>query len=109
LGGNLLKVGSTDRLTTADAIEEESYHKTMPRKNFGGQSSQQNLHGSKNFIRDHLAESSKLEDSVAAMDRQPRRIEGLTQFLRKEYYRMVGIYINRARDEHKFLMDFWRN
>lgn len=39
LGGNLLKVGSTDRLTTADAIEEESYHKTMPRKNFGGQNS----------------------------------------------------------------------
>lgn len=60
-------------------------------------------------MRDHLAESSKLEESVAAMDRQPRRIEGLTQFLRKEYYRMVGIYINRARDEHKFLIEFWRN
>ena len=35
LGGNLLKVQSTDRLTTADAIEEESYARSLPKKNFG--------------------------------------------------------------------------
>lgn len=89
LGGNLLKVQSTDRLTTADAIEEESYTKSMPKKNFGNQSSQQNLNGGRSFIRD-LAESSKLEESVAALDRPPRRIEGLTQFLREEYFRKVS-------------------
>jgi len=40
LGANLLKVQSTDRLTTADAIEEEQYVKSLPKKNFGNQSSQ---------------------------------------------------------------------
>jgi len=50
----------------------------MPKKNFGGQGSQQNLNAGKSFLRDHLAESSRIEDSVAAMDRQPRRVQGLT-------------------------------
>ena len=79
----------------------------MQKKTFGF-GSQQNLNGGKGFNRD-LADSSKLEDSVAAMDRQPRRVDGLTTFLRKEYYRLHGIYINRARDEQKKLFEFWRN
>jgi hypothetical protein len=46
---------------------------------------------------------------VAATDRAPATIDGLTAFLRKEYYRMRGIYINRARDESKILFQFWKD
>lgn len=55
-----------------------------------------------------VSRSVNLDDSVAAHDRAPRQVEGLTTFLRKEYYRVVGIYINRARDEHKKLFNFWK-
>lgn len=55
-----------------------------------------------------LAASVKLEDSTAAPDRPPRRIAGLTPFLRKEYYRVVGIYINRSRGESDKLKQFWK-
>jgi hypothetical protein len=71
LGGNLLKDRSHDRLTTGDAIQEEIYGSKLV-KNFG-QTSGTNLHRFND-----LAGSSKLEDSVAAVDRQPRRIDGLT-------------------------------
>ena len=61
--------------------------------------------------RQHLdfAASTKMEDSTAAMNRQPMRIPGLSVFLRKEYYRRLGVYINRARDEHKKLHEFWKD
>jgi hypothetical protein len=56
-----------------------------------------------------IAGSSKLEDSTAAPNRPPRRIAGLTPFLRKEYYRVVGIYINRSRGESEKLKEFWKD
>lgn len=46
---------------------------------------------------------------MAATDRAPVTIDGLTAFLRKEYYRLRGIYINRARDESKILFQFWKD
>ena len=54
-------------------------------------------------------DSQTLNQSVAAHDRPPMRIQGLTVFLRKEYYRKVGVYINRARDETKKLIEFWKD
>lgn len=54
-------------------------------------------------------QSVKIEDSVAAMGREPRRVQGMTAFLRKEYYRRLGVYINRARDEGKKLFQFWKS
>lgn len=29
--------------------------------------------------------------------------------MRKEYYRKLGVYINRARDEPKKLLEFWKD
>ena len=56
-----------------------------------------------------ISGSNKLEDSTAAPNRPPRRITGLTPFLRKEYYRVVGIYINRSRGESEKLKEFWKD
>ena len=55
-----------------------------------------------------MFKGNKLADSVAATDRKPMIVEDLVVFLRKEYYRVIGIYINRARDEHKKLFTFWK-
>jgi hypothetical protein len=97
LGANLTRDRSYDRLSN-QPIPEESYAKTMVR---GG------MAGSKgNF---DIAASHKLEDSTAAPDRPPRRLNGLTPFLRKEYYRVVGIYINRSRAESDKLKQFWKD
>lgn len=57
---------------------------------------------SHNFNND-ISHSNKLEDSTAAPDRPPRRVQGLTAFLRKEYYRVKGIYINNSRGESDLL------
>lgn len=70
--------------------------------------------------------SNHIDDSAAAIDRglkatshvvdsypqegtKPEYLEGLTEFLRKEYYRRLGVYCNGARDEDRMLIDFWRN
>ena len=36
-------------------------------------------------------------------------IEGLTAFLRKEYYRRMGIYLNGGRKEEGLLLNFWKD
>lgn len=56
-----------------------------------------------------MGASHTLADSVAAADRPPIALDGLTPFLRKEYYRKLGVYINRARDEQSKLLDFWKS
>ena len=53
-------------------------------------------------------QSTKLEDSVAQRG-GPQRISGLTEFLRSEYYRRMGVYTNRCRDEVSKLFEFWKN
>ena len=75
--------------------------------------------------------SNRIDDSAAAIDRDPMAktliassypkeeerkdkervdyIPNLTEFLRKEYYRRMGVYCNGARDEEKMLFDFWKN
>ena len=35
-------------------------------------------------------------------------VEGLTDFLRKEYYRRMGIYLNGGRKEEGLLLNFWK-
>lgn len=45
------------------------------------------------------APNSKMEDSTAAHHVQGQKCPGLTEFLRKEYYRRMGVYINGARGE----------
>ena len=57
----------------------------------------------------NAGESNNLGDSVAHPDRPPIRLQGLTAFLRKDYYRKLGVYINRARDEPKKLLEFWKD
>ena len=54
------------------------------------------------------ATSAKLEESTAALGRAPGRLEGLTEFLRKEYYRRMGIYLNGGRKEEGILFNFWK-
>ena len=54
------------------------------------------------------ATGSRIEDSTAAADRPPTRVPGLTDFLRKEYYRRMGIYLNGGRKEEKLLVDYWK-
>ena len=52
---------------------------------------------------------SQHDDSLAHPDRPTIRIEGLTDFLRKEYYRRMGVYCNGANDEEDKLTKFWFN
>lgn len=35
--------------------------------------------------------------------------KGLVEFLRSEYYRRFGVYVNKSRDELKFLISFWHS
>lgn len=42
------------------------------------------------------------------MKRPPKRLERLTDFLRGEYYRRMGVYCNGARNEEAKLVRFWR-
>lgn len=42
----------------------------------------------------NLHRSHGLEDSIADPNRPPIRLDGLVDFLRNEYYRKVGIFIN---------------
>jgi len=56
----------------------------------------------------NLTASQRLEESVADGSRGTVRIEGLTNFLRTEYRRFLGIYINGARDESDALFNFWK-
>lgn len=79
-------------------IKEETYHKTMQTRNNQSQSRLSN----------DLATSSKLEDSIAAADRPPRRVPKLTAFLRKEYFRTHGIYSKGSRGESDKLFQFWK-
>lgn len=54
------------------------------------------------------ATSNKLEESTAALGRAPIHVDGLTEFLRKEYYRRMGIYLNGGRKEEGILFNFWK-
>lgn len=54
------------------------------------------------------ATSAKLEESTAALGRAPIHVDGLTEFLRKEYYRRMGIYLNGGRKEEGILFNFWK-
>lgn len=56
----------------------------------------------------HASNSNLIEESAAAVDRPPRLIEGLTEFLRKEYQRRMGIYLNGGRKEEGLLLNFWK-
>ena len=53
--------------------------------------------------------ASKLEDSTAAPGRPPAHIQGLTEFLRREYYRRMGIYLNGSQKEEGLLLNFWKD
>lgn len=55
------------------------------------------------------ANKNPLDESLAHPDRPTLYIEGLTAFLRKEYYRRMGVYCNGANDEEDKLMKFWFN
>lgn len=50
-----------------------------------------------------------LEESTAAMGRPAVHIPKLTEFLRKEYYRRNGIYLNGAQKEPGLLLNFWKD
>ena len=50
-----------------------------------------------------------LDESLAHPDRPTIYIDGLTAFLRKEYYRRMGVYCNGAADEEDELSKFWYN
>ena len=52
---------------------------------------------------------SNLEDSTAHAGRPPIHLPGLTDFLRKEYYRRMGIYLNGGRKEEGLLLNFWKD
>ena len=49
-----------------------------------------------------------LEDSIAHPARPPRRIEHLTEWLRREYFRKNGVYCNGSTGEFKLLSDLWK-
>ena len=53
--------------------------------------------------------SAQIDDSTAALGRPPQHVEGLTMFLRKEYYRRMGIYSNGGRKEEGLLFNFWKD
>jgi len=50
-----------------------------------------------------------MEESVAPEDRQAQTIDGLTAFLRKEYFRRLGVYINKSDKEYDALCKFWKD
>ena len=50
-----------------------------------------------------------LHDSNANVSEAiPQHIDGITEFLRSEYHRKFGCFINGARDEESKLVQFWR-
>lgn len=55
------------------------------------------------------ATSNNLDESTAAIGRPPTHVPGLTDFLRKEYYRRMGIYLNGGRKEEGLLLNFWKD
>jgi adenosyl cobinamide kinase/adenosyl cobinamide phosphate guanylyltransferase len=50
-----------------------------------------------------------MEESVAPEDRAAIYIDGLTDFLRKEYFRKLGVYINKSENEFSSLSKFWKD
>lgn len=50
-----------------------------------------------------------MEESVAPDDRKAQLVEGLTAFLRKEYFRRLGVYINKSDKEFDALCKFWKD
>jgi hypothetical protein len=59
--------------------------------------------------RSFKAGSTNIDESTAAIGRPPRHIPGLTDFLRREYYRRMGIYLNGGRKEEGLLHTFWKD
>ena len=55
------------------------------------------------------ATTSNIEESTAALGRAPQLVPGLTEFLRREYYRRMGIYLNGSLKEHGCLLNFWKD
>ncbi len=55
-----------------------------------------------------LTASAALEESVSA-NRNAKVIPELTKFLRAEYFRRNGVYINKATNEFSRLMQFWKD
>lgn len=53
--------------------------------------------------------SAQARPDLHASSVQPKRVEGLTEFLRKEYYRRMGIYLNGGRKEEGLLFNFWKD
>ena len=102
LGGILKRDQSHERMTPSGLIAEDMSHHTNSRAALNKTSA------SRGNLND-LAGSAKLEESVAAHDRPPRRVAGLTAFLRREYYRKLGVYINRSRGESDKLKQFWKD
>lgn len=43
------------------------------------------------------------------MGRPPQHEAGLTEFLRREYYRRMGIYLNGSMKEEGLLLNFWKD
>ena len=57
---------------------------------------------------DEHASNVNLEDSLAHPDRKPEKVKGLTEFLRKEYFRKNGVYCNGSANELTLLSDLWK-
>ena len=49
-----------------------------------------------------------MEDSLAHPNRKAEHIPGLTDFLRKEYFRKNGVYCNGSANELMLLSDLWK-
>lgn len=49
-----------------------------------------------------------LDSQAFASEQTPQHITGITDFLRSEYHRRFGCFINGARDEELKLIQFWR-
>ena len=50
-----------------------------------------------------------MEESTQFKDGEGEYQEGLTDFLRSEYFRRYGIFVNGAQDEYDRLRDFWKD
>lgn len=106
-GGNaatLKQAGATGQSRPQTAKVNPNLQKTAKpsgnsmTRNMGGHTSASNLHTSMN-----------LEDSIANPDRPAIRLDGLVSFLRNEYYRKTGIFINQAQNESDKLIQFWKD
>ena len=87
------------------ASKDGNFLDTTEKKGFY---SNQLNHTSANTLPNIQSREQLHESNAYVSEHTPQHIEGITEFLRAEYHRKFGCFINGARDEESKLVQFWR-